>query len=299
MIFSDNRSQPDHVEDKLFGIMRQPHALLPPNVIKTHCKFVHCRRVGRLPSVSHKICGATRLWAFYAFLIKHSDAMPPLSLPKTLIAWSSGKDSAWALHEARRAGDYDIVGALTTVTDAFARVSMHGVREELLLAQVDAAGLEPIIVRIPYPCPNETYERAMAAAMQAAKARGVSHIIFGDLFLEDVRAYRERQLAGTGIAPVFPLWQRSTAALARAMIEAGMEAHLATVDLKKLPASFAGQRFDAALLDALPADADPCGENGEFHSFVSAGPMLARRIAVKVGETVERDGFAFADLLAA
>ncbi len=156
--------------------------------------------------------------------------------PKALIAWSSGKDSAWALHEARRTGEFDIVGALTTVTDTFARVSMHGVREELLRAQLEAAGLPAIIVRIPYPCPNEIYERKMAAAMQEAKARGITHIIFGDLYLEDVRAYREERLKDIGVTPVFPLWQRPTAALAREMIEAGVEAHLATVDLKKVPA---------------------------------------------------------------
>jgi uncharacterized protein (TIGR00290 family) len=219
--------------------------------------------------------------------------------PKALIAWSSGKDSAWALHEVRRAGAFDVVGALTTVTDEFSRVSMHGVREELLAAQLAAADLPAVTVRIPYPCPNEVYEREMAAAVAAAKARGVTHIIFGDLYLEDIRAYREVKLAGSGVAPVFPLWQRPTAELARAMIEAGVEAHLAVVDLKKLPASFAGRRFDAALLEALPVGTDPCGENGEFHSFVSAGPMLSRKIAVSVGETVERDGFAFADLLAA
>jgi diphthamide synthase (EF-2-diphthine--ammonia ligase) len=217
--------------------------------------------------------------------------------PRALIAWSSGKDSAWALHEARRSGDYDIVGGLTTLTDTFARVSMHGVREALLSAQLEAAGLEPIIVRIPYPCPNEIYERKMAAAMRDATARGVTHMIFGDLFLEDIRAYRERQLYGSGITPVFPLWQRPTAGLARAMIAAGVEAHLAVVDLKKLPVGFAGRRYDADLLDDFPASADPCGENGEFHSFVSAGPMLKGKIAVSVGETVERDGFAFADLL--
>jgi uncharacterized protein (TIGR00290 family) len=216
---------------------------------------------------------------------------------KALIAWSSGKDSAWALHEARRSGDYDIIGGLTTVTDTFARVSMHGVREELLSAQLKAAGLAPIIVRIPYPCPNQIYEREMAAAMQAAEARGVTHIIFGDLFLEDVRAYRECQLAGTGMTPVFPLWQRPTAKLAREMIDAGVEARLAVVDLKQLPAALAGRRYDADLLDEFPAGADPCGENGEFHSFVSAGPMLKGRIAVTVGKTVERDGFAFADLM--
>jgi diphthamide synthase (EF-2-diphthine--ammonia ligase) len=218
--------------------------------------------------------------------------------PTALIAWSSGKDSAWALHEVRRAGDYEIVGALTTVTDAFRRVSMHGVREQLLMAQVEAAGLEPVVVRIPYPCANAIYERAMANAMEGAIARGVSHIIFGDLFLEDIRAYREARLQDIGVTPVFPIWMRPTDALAREMIAAGVEAHLATVDLNRLPAAFAGRRYDATLLDALPAGADPCGENGEFHSFVSAGPMLGRRIPVRVGETVERDGFAYADLLA-
>ena len=216
---------------------------------------------------------------------------------KALIAWSSGKDSAWALREARRAGDFDIVGGLTTVTDTFGRVSMHGVREELLRAQLDAAGLPAIVLHIPFPCSNEIYEKKMAAAMHDARASGVTHVIFGDLFLEDVRAYRERHLAGTGITPVFPVWGRPTPALAREMIDAGLEAHLSTVDLGKLPASFAGRRFDHALLDALLAGTDPCGENGEFHSFVSAGPMLSRKIAVEVGKTVERDGFAYADLL--
>ena len=219
--------------------------------------------------------------------------------PKALIAWSSGKDSAWALHKARRAGEYDIVGALTTVTDTFSRVSMHGVREELLMAQLDAVGLPAVIVRIPYPCSNEIYEQKIAAAMDTAKAQGVTHVIFGDLFLVDLRAWREAQLAKIGMKAVFPLWMRPTAALAREMIDAGVEAHLAVVDLKKLSAPFAGRRFDLDLLDALPAETDPCGENGEFHSFVSAGPMLARKISIKPGATVERDGFAFADLFPA
>jgi uncharacterized protein (TIGR00290 family) len=218
---------------------------------------------------------------------------------KALIAWSSGKDSAWTLYQARVAGDFEIVGALTTITDTFRRVSMHGVREELLRAQLDAAGLRPIIIHIPYPCPNEIYERKMAEAMAAARASGVRHIIFGDLFLEDVRGYRERQLSGTGIVPVFPLWGRPTRELADDMIDAGTEAYVCTVDLKKLPASFAGRRFDRVLLEALPAGIDPCGENGEFHSFVSAGPMLSRKVAVKTGQTVERDGFAYTDLLPA
>jgi uncharacterized protein (TIGR00290 family) len=252
-------------------------------------------------SLVMKFAGLRAFGQCSASPVKHLDTMPTRNgrpLPKALIAWSSGKDSAWALHEARRTGDFDIVGALTTVTDTFARVSMHGVREDLLRAQLDAANLPAIIVRIPYPCPNDVYERQMAAAVLDAVARGVTHMIFGDLFLEDVRAYREKQLTGSGIAPVFPLWQRPTAALARDMIAAGVEARLVVVGLKKLPASFAGRRFDAGLLDALPADADPCGENGEFHSFVSAGPMLSRKIPVTVGATVERDGFAFADLLA-
>jgi uncharacterized protein (TIGR00290 family) len=219
--------------------------------------------------------------------------------PKALIAWSSGKDSAWALHEARGEGAYDIVGALTTVTDTFERVSMHGVREELLRAQLDAAGLPSITVRIPFPCSNDIYEAKMAAATQDAIAAGVTHIIFGDLFLEDLRAWREAKLAAIGVTAVFPIWMRPTGALAREMIAAGVEAHLAVVDLKKLPARFSGRRFDAALLGDLPEGIDPCGENGEFHSFVSAGPMLSRKIPVSVGETVEREGFAFADLVPA
>ena len=217
--------------------------------------------------------------------------------PKALIAWSSGKDSAWALHETRATGKFEIVGALTTITDAFRRVSMHGVREELLLAQLDAAGLHPVIVDIPYPCPNDVYERRMAETVAAARASGGTHMIFGDLFLEDVRAYRERQLSRTEIVPVFPLWSRPTRALADDMIDAGTEAYVCTVDLKKLPASFAGRRFDRVLLEAFPAGIDPCGENGEFHSFAFAGPMFHTEIALTIGDVVDRDGFVFADLL--
>jgi len=220
-----------------------------------------------------------------------------MARPKALIAWSSGKDSAWALHEVRRAGGCEVVGALTTVTDGFDRVSMHGVRNELLRAQLEAAGLPPTLVHIPYPCPNETYEARMAAALAEAKTAGVTQVIFGDLFLADVRAYREQKLVGTGIAPVFPIWGRPTQALAREMIEAGLETYLVCVDLKRLPNTFAGRRFDHTLLADLPAGADPCGENGEFHSCVIAGPMLSRRIPVRVGDAVERDGFAYADLV--
>ena len=166
-------------------------------------------------------------------------------------------------------------------------------------AQLDAAGLASIVVRIPFPCSNDFYEREMLATLTQAKSNGVTHVIFGDLFLADLRAYRESKLAAIGMTGVFPLWQRPTDKLAQEMIHAGMQAHLATVDLAKLPPSFAGRHFDNVLLAALPPGIDPCGENGEFHSFVNAGPMFSRPIRVAVGETVEREGFAYADLLAA
>ena len=216
--------------------------------------------------------------------------------PKALIAWSSGKDSAWALQEARQAGVFEIVGALTTITQVFGRVSMHGVREQVLSAQLAAARLKAVPVRIPYPCPNDAYEAAMAAALASAKQEGVTHILFGDLFLRDVRAYREDRLRPTGIAPVFPLWERPTNALARDMIAGGLAATLVCVDPKALPAKFAGRAFDAALLAGLPAGVDPCGENGEFHTCVTAGPMFAHPLQVRLGIVTERDGFVFADL---
>lgn len=216
---------------------------------------------------------------------------------KALIAWSSGKDAAWALHEVRRSGEYEIIGALTTVTETFGRVSMHAVREALLSRQCEAAGLKQTIVPIPFPCPNEIYEARMEAALETAKADGVTHVVFGDLFLEDIRAYREKKMAGSGIAPVFPLWLRPTDRLAREMIAGGLEARLVCIDPKILPKSFAGRAFDAALLGDLPAGADPCGERGEFHTCVIAGPMFRHEIKVKSGEIVERDGFVFADLI--
>ena len=222
-----------------------------------------------------------------------------MSRPKALISWSSGKDSAFALHEVQRAGDFEIVGALTTVTETFGRVSIHGVRQEILQAQCEAAGLPQRIVPIPYPCPNETYETRMGEAVAQAVADGVTHMIFGDLFLQDIRAYREQKLAGTGITPVFPLWDRPTPELAQAMIASGLEAYLATVDMKKLAAQFAGRKFDAQLLADLPDGIDPCGENGEFHTCVVAGPMFRHRLSVRTGERVERDGYAYCDLLMA
>lgn len=219
--------------------------------------------------------------------------------PKAWIAWSSGKDSAWALHTVRERGDFQIVALLTTVNRTHGRVAMHAVRESLLEAQAAATGLPVVKVPIPSPCPNQTYEQAMDKAMARARDEGVRHVVFGDLFLEDVRAYRERQLSACGMKPAFPLWGKPTRRLAEEMLAAGLFAHLTCVDPRKLDRSFAGRRFDATLLAALPEGVDPCGENGEFHTFANQGPMFCRSIPVTVGEIVERDSFVFADLLPA
>jgi uncharacterized protein (TIGR00290 family) len=217
--------------------------------------------------------------------------------PKAWLAWSSGKDSAWALHSVRAAGSFDVVALLTTVNRTHGRVAMHAVRESLLEMQAAAAGLPLITVAIPSPCSNEIYESAMSEAMARAAGEGVRHVIFGDLFLQNVRAYRETQLARCGMTPVFPLWGINTRALAEAMIAGGLTAYLTCVDPRKLDRGFAGRRFDAQLLADLPAGVDPCGENGEFHTFVCGGPMFGTDLAVTVGEIVEREGFVFADLL--
>jgi uncharacterized protein (TIGR00290 family) len=215
--------------------------------------------------------------------------------PKALVSWSSGKDSAYALWEAQRAGELDIVGILTTVTAEFERVSMHGVRELLLDRQAAELGLACQKLHIPSPCPNEAYEKIMGQALADAKARGITHFVFGDLFLTDIRAYREQKLGAVGVHAVFPLWGRDTHLLARDMLAHGLRARTTCIDPRKLAPSFAGREFDAAFLSELPAGVDPCGENGEFHTFVTGGPMFAREIAVQPGEIVERDGFVFAD----
>jgi len=217
--------------------------------------------------------------------------------PKAVVSWSSGKDSAFSLYEVRRAGELDVVGLLTTVTQTYGRVSMHGVRESLLDAQAGAAGLPLYKVEIPAPCPNSVYERAMAEVMGRLRADGVSRVVFGDLFLEDIRAYREEKLRGTGVEPVFPLWGRPTDRLAREMIDAGLEARIVALDPRLLPARFAGRSFDRALLEELPESVDPCGERGEFHTCVTAGPMFSSALRVVPGEIVARDGFVFADLM--
>jgi len=217
--------------------------------------------------------------------------------PKALLAWSSGKDSAWTLHVLRAQNEVEVVGLLTTINQASDRVAMHAVRTELLRAQADAAGLPLWPVPIPWPCSNAEYEGAMAAAMARAGADGITHVAFGDLFLEDVRRYREERLAPTGVTPLFPLWGTPTDALARRMVEGGLRARLTCVDPKSLDARFAGRDFDAALLAELPTTVDPCGEGGEFHTFAYAGPMFRRPIPIRTGEIVTRDGFVFADLL--
>jgi uncharacterized protein (TIGR00290 family) len=223
---------------------------------------------------------------------------------RILVSWSGGKDSAWALHLLLQQPEYEVVGLLTTINAHFGRVAMHGFRRELLEQQAEAAGLPLWPVPLPWPCSNEQYEAAMAAACARAVAEGIEAIAFGDLFLEDIRAYREAKLAGTGLEPLFPCWQIPTDQLAREMIAAGLQAHLVCVDPRQLDPRFAGRLFNETLLNELPATVDPCGERGEFHTFVSAGPMFARdgrsrSIEVRRGHVVERDSFVYADLLPA
>ena len=216
---------------------------------------------------------------------------------KILVSWSSGKDSAWMLHVLRAERIGMPAALLTTINEAFDRVAMHGVRTSILRQQAAAAGLPLVTVSIPSPCPNEVYEERMAAACRAAVADGFTHVAFGDLFLEDVRRYREERLAGSGLVPLFPLWNRPTDVLAREMIHAGLTAYLTCVDPRAIPPALAGRSFDMSLLEDLPAAADPCGERGEFHTCVTAGPMFKEPLAVVPGAIVERDGFVFADLV--
>ena len=219
--------------------------------------------------------------------------------PRALLSWSSGKDSAWALHVLRQRRDVEVVGLVTTLNEAFGRVAMHGVRAELVRAQADAIGLPLWPVPLPWPCSNDEYETRMRVLIERARADGVTIFAFGDLFLTDIRAYRERQLAGTGLEPLFPIWGTTadTPGLARAMIAAGFRSTLVCVDPRHLAPTFAGRAFDLALLADLPPAIDPCGENGEFHTFCHTGPIFDRPVPVRVGDVVERDGFWFADLL--
>ena len=212
------------------------------------------------------------------------------------MSWSSGKDSTLALHVARHELEVDVSTLLVTINAEADRVAMHAVRRSLLEAQAERLGIPLHVVEIPSPCPNDVYEARMATAMAEAKATGAERVIFGDLFLADIRAYREQALAGSGIEPLFPLWQRPTDALARDMLAAGIRAVLTCVDPSQLAPEFAGRQFDAALLADLPGSVDPCGENGEFHTFVYDGPGFSSPIDIEVGEVVERGGFVFCDL---
>jgi len=216
-------------------------------------------------------------------------------MKRVLLSWSSGKDSAWALHLLRRDPAIELCGLLTTLNDEFQRVAMHGTRRSVLEAQAQAAQLPLWIVPLPWPCPNEVYEQRMAEVCNRAVAEGIDAIAFGDLFLADIRAYREKQLQPTGLEPLFPLWQIPTGVLAREMIAAGLRARLSCVDTKQLPAAFAGREFDETFLRDLPPEADPCGERGEFHTCVYAGPMFTSPLPLETGEIVDRDGFVFAD----
>jgi len=216
---------------------------------------------------------------------------------KILLSWSSGKDSAWALHLLDRIHPGAVAALLTTVNEAVDRVAMHAVRRAVLEAQAAAAGLPLRVVPIPHPCPNEVYEARMRDAVAAAVADGFTHVAFGDLFLEDVRRYREERLAGSGLEPLFPVWGIPTAALAAQMLEAGLRARVACVDTRVLDASFAGREWNQALVDELPAGVDPCGENGEFHTCVYDGPMFRTPLALDCGERVSRDPFVWCDLI--
>lgn len=218
-------------------------------------------------------------------------------MKRILLSWSSGKDSAWSLHVLRQRAEYEVVGLLTTFNGEADRVAMHAVRRELVERQAAAAGLPLWAVPLPWPCSNEQYEGLMAQACARAVGEGIEGVAFGDLFLEDVRVYREKQMKGTGLEPIFPVWGLPTAALAREMIAAGTRAKLTCVDTEKLDRAFVGREFDEELLAALPEEVDPCGERGEFHSFVYAGPMLKAVVPVSVGETVVRGQFVFADLI--
>jgi uncharacterized protein (TIGR00290 family) len=220
-------------------------------------------------------------------------------MKRVLLSWSSGKDSAWSLYVLRERGEYEVVGLLTTFNEAADRVAMHAVRRNLVEEQAAATGIPLWPVHLPWPCSNDQYESLMAVTCAQAVAKGIEAVAFGDLFLEDVRAYRERQMKGTGLEPIFPIWGSPTSTLAHEMISSGVRAKLTCVDATKLDSSFVGQEFDETFLSTLPAGADPCGENGEFHSFVYAGPMLDSPLLVSTGETVVRDRFVFADLISA
>jgi len=217
---------------------------------------------------------------------------------RTLLSWSSGKDSAWALHSLQQDAGIDLLGLFTVLNENYTRVSMHATRLDVLRLQADAAGLPLQTIFLPDPCSMDQYGETMLRFVSEAAAEGIQCMAFGDLFLEDIRNYRVKQLKGTGIEPLFPLWGRPTRQLAEQMLSAGLEAYVSSVDLSKMPAHFAGRKWSRALIEAMPQDCDPCGENGEIHTVVTNGPMFRKPVPVRVSGIVERDGFAYADILA-
>lgn len=216
---------------------------------------------------------------------------------RVLLSWSSGKDSAWTLHVLQQQPDVEIVGLLTTLNEAADRVAMHAVRHEILRAQAESVGVPLWSIMLPYPCPNTEYEKRMAGAMQRAEDEGVTHVAFGDLFLEDVRDYRIRNFENSRLEPIFPIWKEPTETLARQMVDSGLDAYVTCVDPKQLDGVFVGRKFNHQFLDDLPGNVDACGENGEFHTCVLDGPMYREPIKASPGEIIERDGFFFADLV--
>lgn len=219
-----------------------------------------------------------------------------MRMKKTLLSWSSGKDSAWTLYKLQQRSDVELLGLVTTVNQTHQRVAMHAVRLVLLKQQAAAANLPLHIINIPHPCSNENYNQAMEGFFDSIQQIGATHMAFGDLFLEDIRQYREENLKGTGLTPMFPLWLEPTEKLAQKMIDAGLKTRITCIDPNKLSANFAGREFNQQFLDDLPDGIDPCGENGEFHSFTYAGPMFKKPINISTGDVVEREGFIFADL---
>jgi uncharacterized protein (TIGR00290 family) len=216
---------------------------------------------------------------------------------RTLLSWSSGKDSAWTLHVLQQQKDVEVVGLFCTYNEKFERGAMHGVRIELIRQQAEKTGLPLQLIPIPDPCSDAEYKTIMGDFIKQVKSRGIDNIAFGDLFLEDIRRYREESLAGTGITPLFPLWGKPTGELSKEMVSKGLRAIITSVDPKSLTADFAGHVYDSTFLEQIPDSIDPCGEKGEFHSFAYDGPMFKSRLNIRVGETVTRDGFVFADVL--
>ena len=219
-----------------------------------------------------------------------------VSKKRVMLSWSSGKDAAWTLHTLQHEPGIELVGLFCTVNKSFDRVAVHGVRIELLVLQAERVGLPLELIEIPYPCSNEIYEKAMSSFIEKAKTLDIDCFAFGDLFLDDIRNYREEQLTGTGITPIFPIWGIPTDELAKTMIRHGLKAVITCLDPKQMPRHFAGREYDESFLNDIPDNVDPCGENGEFHSYVFDGPIFDRPINISVGEVVDRDGFVFADV---